>query len=75
MIEKETINHEYLPVLGLDSFSSAATAMLLGTGNPSQSGLRLIYMAAFFSTVDKASCSQAVGYKREPQSMIKNLYR
>jgi hypothetical protein len=30
MIDKETINHEYLPVLGLDSFSTAATAMLLG---------------------------------------------
>ena len=26
MIEAETINHEYLPVLGLDSFATAATA-------------------------------------------------
>ncbi|XP_046383637.1 aspartate aminotransferase, cytoplasmic [Ischnura elegans] len=26
----ETLNHEYLPVLGLDSFSSAATRLLLG---------------------------------------------
>ncbi|CAB0033018.1 unnamed protein product [Trichogramma brassicae] len=26
----ETLNHEYLPVLGLDSFSQAATRMLLG---------------------------------------------
>ena len=30
MIESETINHEYLPVLGLDFFATAATAMLLG---------------------------------------------
>lgn len=29
-IDEESINHEYLPVLGLDSFSKAATAMLLG---------------------------------------------
>lgn len=29
-VDKESINHEYLPVLGLDSFSSGATAMLLG---------------------------------------------
>merc|ERR1719445_240178 len=29
-IEAETINHEYLPVMGLDRFSKAATAMLLG---------------------------------------------
>merc|ERR1712131_262835 len=28
--EKEEINHEYLPVLGLDSFATAATNMLLG---------------------------------------------
>eukprot|EP00091_Calanus_sinicus_P024859 TRINITY_DN915_c0_g1_i2.p1 TRINITY_DN915_c0_g1~~TRINITY_DN915_c0_g1_i2.p1 ORF type:complete len:963 (-),score=315.93 TRINITY_DN915_c0_g1_i2:1408-4296(-) len=29
-IEAEAINHEYLPVLGLETFSSAATSMLLG---------------------------------------------
>jgi len=29
-IDEESINHEYLPVLGLDSFSKAATSMLLG---------------------------------------------
>merc|ERR1719466_278772 len=29
-IESEAINHEYLPVLGLESFSVAATGMLLG---------------------------------------------
>ena len=30
----ETLNHEYLPVLGLESFSKASTAMLLGTDSP-----------------------------------------
>jgi len=29
-IEAETINHEYLPVLGLEAFSTASTRMLLG---------------------------------------------
>ena len=29
-IDTEAINHEYLPVLGLETFSSAATSMLLG---------------------------------------------
>jgi len=33
-IEQELINHEYLPVLGMDSFSKAATAMLLGEDSP-----------------------------------------
>jgi len=33
-VEKEEINHEYLPVLGLDSFSAAATAMLMGGDHP-----------------------------------------
>lgn len=33
MATDDTLNHEYLPVLGLDSFSSAATQMLLGEGN------------------------------------------
>merc|ERR1719259_1180024 len=32
--EKEEINHEYLPVLGLDSFATAATNMLLGDNCP-----------------------------------------
>ncbi|GLG94931.1 Aspartate aminotransferase [Gryllus bimaculatus] len=31
MAANETLNHEYLPVLGLDSFSAAATKMLLGS--------------------------------------------
>jgi aspartate aminotransferase, cytoplasmic len=30
IVEDETLNHEYLPVLGLESFSSAATGLLLG---------------------------------------------
>jgi len=29
-VAEETINHEYLPVLGLESFAKAATSMLLG---------------------------------------------
>jgi len=33
-IEQEVINHEYLPVLGLESFATAATAMLLGEDSP-----------------------------------------
>eukprot|EP00092_Neocalanus_flemingeri_P032130 GFUD01034921.1.p1 GENE.GFUD01034921.1~~GFUD01034921.1.p1 ORF type:complete len:410 (+),score=106.21 GFUD01034921.1:39-1268(+) len=33
-IEQESINHEYLPVLGLDTFTTAATAMLLGDDSP-----------------------------------------
>lgn len=31
--QDEKLNHEYLPVLGLESFSSAATAMVLGADN------------------------------------------
>lgn len=30
----ELQNHEYLPVLGLDAFSQAATRMLLGADSP-----------------------------------------
>jgi aspartate aminotransferase len=30
LADDETLNHEYLPVLGLDACSSAATRMLLG---------------------------------------------
>jgi len=33
-VENEEINHEYLPVLGLESFSKAATLMLLGEDSP-----------------------------------------
>lgn len=30
----DALNKEYLPVLGLDAFSSAATKMLLGSDSP-----------------------------------------
>lgn len=30
IVDDDSLNHEYLPVLGLDSFSSAATGLLLG---------------------------------------------
>ena len=33
-IENETINHEYLPVLGSETFAAASTAMLLGEDSP-----------------------------------------
>ncbi|XP_063236773.1 aspartate aminotransferase, cytoplasmic isoform X2 [Bacillus rossius redtenbacheri] len=34
MADDCTLNHEYLPVLGLEAFSSAATGMLLGPDHP-----------------------------------------
>lgn len=34
MAANEELNHEYLPVLGLDTFTSAATKMLLGSDSP-----------------------------------------
>ncbi len=34
MAANEELNHEYLPVLGLDTFTSAATKMLLGADSP-----------------------------------------
>ena len=33
-VDQEKINHEYLPVLGLESFTKAATTMLLGEDSP-----------------------------------------
>jgi len=33
-VENEIINHEYLPVLGLESFTEAATKMVLGEKSP-----------------------------------------
>ena len=33
-IKEEKLNHEYLPVLGLDAASSASTKMLLGSDSP-----------------------------------------
>lgn len=34
MANDETLNKEYLPVLGLETFSLAATSMLLGSDSP-----------------------------------------
>lgn len=34
LAQDKSLNHEYLPVLGLDVFSQAATKMLLGTESP-----------------------------------------
>jgi aspartate/tyrosine/aromatic aminotransferase len=34
IVGDESLNHEYLAVLGLDSYSSAATALLLGDDSP-----------------------------------------
>ena len=34
MAANESLNHEYLPVLGIESFTSAATSMLLGSDSP-----------------------------------------
>lgn len=31
LAEDDSLNHEYLPVLGLEEFTSAATRMLLGS--------------------------------------------
>ena len=60
-VEEEKINHEYLPVLGLDGFTKAATKMLLGEDSPALvenrafgiqvnlgCGLSLIYIFAYF---------------------------
>jgi aspartate aminotransferase len=33
-VDQEEINHEYLPVLGLEGFTKAATSMLLGESSP-----------------------------------------
>lgn len=37
----ETLNHEYLTILGLEEFSKAATAMLLGADNAALKGNRV----------------------------------
>lgn len=34
IVEDWSLNHEYLPVLGMDTFSKAATALLLGEDSP-----------------------------------------
>merc|ERR1719422_2070268 len=48
--EKEEINHEYLPVLGLDSFTTAATNMLLGDNSPAVKEDRAIGVQALSGT-------------------------
>ena len=48
--EKEEINHEYLPVLGLDSFTTAATTMLLGDNSPAVKEDRAIGVQALSGT-------------------------
>lgn len=49
-IEEETINHEYLPILGIDSFSKAATKMLLGEDSPALKEDRAFGMQALSGT-------------------------
>ena len=48
--DKEEINHEYLPVLGLDSFATAATNMLLGDASPAVKDGRSIGVQALSGT-------------------------
>ena len=48
--ESEEINHEYLPVLGLDSFTSASTSMLLGEDSPAFKENRAIGIQALSGT-------------------------
>ena len=49
-IEQEVINHEYLPVLGLESFATAATAMLLGEDSPALAETRAFGVQVKFQT-------------------------
>jgi len=48
MAGNETLNHEYLPVLGLDSFSSAAVRMLIGSDNKAiaEGRVNIIYIVS-----------------------------
>ena len=48
--EREEINHEYLPVLGLESFAAAATAMLLGHSSEAVAAGRAIGVQALSGT-------------------------
>ena len=48
--DKEEINHEYLPVLGLESFATAATNMLLGDASPAVKDGRSIGVQALSGT-------------------------
>jgi len=49
-INDEKINHEYLPVLGLESFASAATEMLLGSSSPAVAEKRCFGVQALSGT-------------------------
>jgi aspartate aminotransferase len=48
LADDEVLNHEYLPVLGLEACSSAATRMLLGADSSvlQQGRVKLIYFSA-----------------------------
>ena len=48
--ESEEINHEYLPVLGLESFTTAATKMLLGSDSPALAEKRATGLQALSGT-------------------------
>ena len=50
LVEEEKINHEYLPVLGLESFAAAATAMLLGDSSEAVAAGRAIGVQALSGT-------------------------
>ena len=49
-IDSEELNHEYLPVLGLDSFTSASVGMLLGEDSPAIKSDRAIGVQALSGT-------------------------
>ena len=49
-VEAEEVNHEYLPVLGLDSFTAAATQMLLGADSPALAENRAVGIQALSGT-------------------------
>merc|ERR1712123_314311 len=55
-IEAEAINHEYLPVLGLETFSAAATSMLFGAQALSGTGA-LRNGAEFLSRITGLNCA------------------
>ena len=46
-VEAEVINHEYLPVLGMESFAANATKMLLGSESKSLKEGKAIYFYYF----------------------------
>eukprot|EP00088_Acartia_fossae_P007121 TRINITY_DN1330_c0_g1_i15.p1 TRINITY_DN1330_c0_g1~~TRINITY_DN1330_c0_g1_i15.p1 ORF type:complete len:1382 (-),score=561.93 TRINITY_DN1330_c0_g1_i15:398-4543(-) len=49
-VTEEKINHEYLPVLGLESFATAATKMLLGESSPAVKEARCFGVQALSGT-------------------------